>query len=156
MRERITLNDILEVNELDTEDITSYYHMPSESMVVISKDDLNAVNSNIDINTLEEWKQELTLQASDFLNNPKDYLRFPGEKDYAEEKIIVDFINSYKEDKEIYNKLASSINKVVSIKRFKEVLFELNLIDNWYDFREKEFLKVARNWCEENKVKYEI
>lgn len=156
MRERITLNDILEVNELDTEDIISYYHIPSESMIVISNDNLNVVKSNIDIDSLEEWKKELTLQASDFLNNPKDYIRFPNEKDYDEENVIVTFINVYKDDKDIYNKLVISINEGISIKRFKEALFELNLIDRWYDFREKEFLKVAKNWCKKNKVKYEI
>lgn len=155
MIEKITLEDILEVNELDTDEMKSYYHIPEECMVVISKEDIDYVKSGKDINLLEDWKIETALIAKAYLDNKKDFLNFPSNDDYNEEDIIPRFIESLKSDKDNYNKLKKSIEDGVSVKKFKDELYSVNLVDEWYDFREIEYKKVAQKWCEVNNISYE-
>ncbi|MEG0295762.1 MAG: UPF0158 family protein [Clostridium sp.] len=152
MEDKITLHDIVEVLEMDTDDITSYYHKPSESMVVIMKEDIELAQSNDDTSNLEEWKKESVDMAKDFLNNKQDYLSFPSEEDYNEQNIILEFINHIAADKEVYEKLSKAMEEEHTIRRFKDELFKVNLIDEWYDFREEKFLEVAEKWVNKNNI----
>lgn len=154
MEEKITLYDILEVNEMDTDDMKSYYHKPTKAMVVISKDDLDMVKSNRDLSDIEEWKQEMLNQAKDFIANPTEYLEFPKEEEYNEESLITEFIETIKDNEESHEKLIGAMEEEKTLRRFKDELFKTDLIDKWYDFREEKFLSVAKQWCERNGVEY--
>lgn len=154
MEDKITLHDILEVNEMDTEEMKSYYHKPTQAMVVISEEDLDMVKNNADISGVEDWKQEMIEQATDFLKNPEDYLEFPKEEEYNEENLIIEFIESIKDDNESYEKLSGAMKEEKTIRKFKDELFKIDLIDKWYDFREEKFLEIAKSWCERNNVEY--
>lgn len=156
MEEKITLNDILEVNEMDTEDMKSYYHKPTETMVVISKEDLDMITENKSLDNMEDWKMEMVNQAKDFLTNPQDYLEFPKEDEYNEESLIGDFVDSIKDNKENYEKLIRAIEQEKTLRRFKDELFKVDMIDQWYDFREEKFLEVAKLWCEKNNIEYSV
>ena len=153
MEDKMTLQDIIETMELDTEDITSYYHKPSESMVVISAEDLKLTEDGVNIDKLEEWKAESVKQAKDFITNKQDYLAFPKEKDYNEEGIMMEYVEYNKKDILIYTKLKKIIQDELNIRKFKDELYKLNLIDQWYDFRESKYLDVASKWCKKHNIK---
>lgn len=154
MSDKITLEDILEVQEIEMDEMDSYYHLPSQCMVVFSKEDMEIAKNNGDTTKLEDWKRETAEQAKDFLKNPKDYINFPSKEEYNEYGIMEDFI------KECNNEALSknlNVNLVgeEAFRKFKDVLYDVGLIDEWYDFRDERCLKVAKDWCEKNGVDYE-
>lgn len=154
MLDRIRLEDILEVVELDTDEMKSYYNTKTKEMVVISKEDLEYVKSKQDIDKLEDWRKDLAIQALDFTKNREDYISFPTLIDYKEEEIVVKFINSIKDNTDVYNKLKLAIKDEINIKKFKDELYNIDYVDEWYNFREEEFKVVARKWCEDNDIKF--
>ncbi|MGG7177668.1 hypothetical protein ACQPU1_08755 [Clostridium paraputrificum] len=153
MEEKMTIQDIIETMELDTEDITSYYHKPSESMVVITTEDLKMAEDEVNIDILEEWKVESVKQAKDFINNKQDYLEFPKENDYNEEGIMLNYVEFIKNDMLIYTKLKKIIQDDLNIRKFKDELYKLNLIDQWYEYRESKYIDVAKKWCEKHNIR---
>ncbi|MCL2830341.1 MAG: UPF0158 family protein [Betaproteobacteria bacterium] len=41
-----------------------------------------------------------------------------------------------------------------AFRRFKDMLHHLDLIDEWYIFKRKAYIEIAREWCEENGIEY--
>lgn len=154
MSEKITLEDILEVHDIDMEEMDSYYHLPSQSMIVISKDDMEIANNDGDITALEDWKQETAKQAKDYIKNKKDYITFPSKEEYNEYGIMEEFIKKNK-NKSLLDKLKVDLCGEEAFRKFKDTLYDVGLQDEWYEFRDEKCLEVAKIWCERNKVDYQ-
>lgn len=54
----------------------------------------------------------------------------------------------------IYNKLLSAINSRGAFRRFKDTCIDLDIIDDWYKFRDEKYREIAINWCKENNIKF--
>jgi len=37
---------------------------------------------------------------------------------------------------------------------FKDKIYQYDIEDQWYDFKDKKYRKIAIEWCEENNIKY--
>lgn len=154
MSEKITLEDILEVQEIEMEEMDSYYHMPTQCMVVFSKDDMEIAKNDKDTSNLEDWKKETAEQAKDYLKNPNDYINFPTIEDYNEYGIMEEFIKQCNNG-DLVKKLNIKLSGEEAFRKFKDTLYEVSLVDEWYTFRDERCLEVARLWCEKNSVDYE-
>lgn len=152
MSEKITLEDIIEVHEMDTDEMKSYYHKGLNCMVVITENDLEFAKLGKDINEVEEWKRESIEHAKEYLENKDNFLEFPNVDDYKEESLIKPFINW------MGDKLSEDIKREIpsdaSLKEFKEVIFKHFLSDKWYEFRDEAFFEIARKWCIDNNIEY--
>ena len=154
MSDKITLEDILEVQEIEMEEMDSYYHLPTQCMVVFSKEDMDMAKNNEDTANLEDWKRETVEQAKDFIKNPSDYINFPTKEEYNEYGIMEEFIKEYNNES-LSSKLNVKLSGEEAFRKFKDVLYDIGLVDEWYDFRDEKCLEVARKWCERNEVDYE-
>ncbi|MBU3103037.1 UPF0158 family protein [Clostridium gasigenes] len=154
MSEKITLEDILEVQEMEMEEMTSYYNIISQCMVVLSKDDMEIAKSNGDTIKLESWKRETAEQAKDFLENPNNYINFPKQEEYNEYVIMEDFIKQCNNE-DLLKKLNINLSGEEAFRKFKDTVYDIGLVDEWYYFRDERCLEVARKWCETNGVDYE-
>lgn len=154
MSEKITLEDILEVQEIEMDEMDSYYHLTSKSMVVLSKEDMEIAKNNEDTSNLEDWKRETAEQAKDFIKNRKDYLNFPSKEEYNEYGIMEEFIKQCTNEN-LSKKLNINLSGEEAFRKFKDTLYDTLLVDEWYEFRDKRCLDVARKWCELNNVDYE-
>lgn len=155
MSDKITLEDILEVQEIEIDEMASYYHIPSQCMVVLSKDDMEIAENNLDTTKLEEWKKETAEQAKDFLENPKDYINFPNKEEYNEYGIMEEFIKKCNNE-DLSKKLNVKLSGEEAFRKFKDTLYDIGLVDEWYDFRDEKCIEVARKWCETNGIDYEM
>ncbi|MGL5086396.1 MAG: UPF0158 family protein [Clostridium sp.] len=154
MNEKITLQDILEVYDIEMEEMDSYYHLPSQSMIVLSKDDMEIAENNIDTKDLEDWKKESVNQAKDFIKNKDNYITFPSKEEYNEYGIMEEFIKQNK-NSSLLDKLKVNLSGEEAFRKFKDTLYDVSLQDEWYEFRDEKCLEVAKLWCEKNKVEYE-
>lgn len=66
---------------------------------------------------------------------------------------MVDFIDTIN-NLEIKNNLQRLIQGKGAFRRFKDYCFEMNIIQDWYDFKEQKYKEIAINWCEQNELKY--
>lgn len=77
----------------------------------------------------------------------------PTQYDINEYQMIVDFIETIKEQniKETLNRL---IKGKGAFRRFKDYCIDINIIQDWYDFRDEKYKEIAINWCIENNLGY--
>ncbi len=118
------------INAIDSANYeTLYYYDPTENNIIVKYDD------DID----EEMGDNCIMLPSVYQIN--------------EYSIMRQFIETI-EDVTLYNQLIISIQGKGAFRRFKDTCINYNIIDKWYKFKEKEYKKIAINWCLGNDIKY--
>ena len=55
--------------------------------------------------------------------------------------------------------IKDTLNRLIqgkgAFRRFKDYCIDVNIIQNWYGYREQRYKDIAINWCRENNLKYE-
>ena len=77
----------------------------------------------------------------------------PTQYEINEYQIMVDFIDTIN-SLEIKNNLHRLIQGKGAFIRFKDYCFEVNIIQEWYNFKEQKYKDIAIEWCEQNELKY--
>ncbi|MDR2713247.1 MAG: SWIM zinc finger family protein [Clostridiales bacterium] len=81
------------------------------------------------------------------------WIAAPSQRDIGEYDIMEDFANSVT-DPRTNELLCIALEGKGAFRRFKDTLHRVDLTAKWYDFRRKAFVKIAREWCEENGIGY--
>ncbi len=100
-----------------------------------------------------DFNEEYSTYTEDdeFNDNIISMFDFYTKNDYD---IMQDFISSISNDllrNELYNKTRGK----GAFNRFREITDFNNITDDWYEFQDNEYKKIAENWCLDNKIKYE-
>lgn len=67
--------------------------------------------------------------------------------------MMVDFIDTI-ENLEIKNNLQKLIQGKGAFRRFKDYCFEMDIIQDWYKFRDERYKEIAIDWCKQNELEY--
>ena len=70
-----------------------------------------------------------------------------------EYQIMVDFIETI-DNLEIKSNLQRLIQGKGAFRRFKNYCFNVNIIQEWYNFRDKRYKEIAISWCKQNELEY--
>jgi hypothetical protein len=82
-----------------------------------------------------------------------DWIAVPRQQDLNEYNIMVDFTETVTNPRK--NELLSvALEGKGAFRRFKDTLYRVDLEDEWYAFKRKAFVEIAREWCEENSLRY--
>ena len=95
-------------------------------------------------------------QISDMIDEDEDdrFVRLPSQREINEYGMMEEFVNSIRNDNQRAT-LEMAISGRGAFRRFKDTVIRFGIEKKWYAFRDKEYLRVAREWCEENNVAYE-
>ena len=130
----VTLSKIIEELEM-VDDIVDCYYNPEKDEVFLS---------NIgEYEELSEDEIDELFEASIIL---------PTQYEINEYQMMVDFIETI-ENKEIKDNLQRLIQGKGAFRRFNDYCLEINIIQDWYDFKEQKYKEIAINWCKQNELK---
>ena len=95
-------------------------------------------------------------QVSDMIDEDEDdrFIRLPSQREINEYGMMEEFVSNVRNDSQ-RAALEIAISGRGAFRRFKDTVIRFGIEKNWYAFRDKEYLRVAREWCEENDVEYE-
>ena len=77
----------------------------------------------------------------------------PTQYEINEYQMMVDFIDTI-ENLEIKNNLQKLIQGKGAFRRFKDYCFEMDIIQDWYKFRDERYKEIAIDWCKQNELEY--
>jgi hypothetical protein len=81
------------------------------------------------------------------------WIAAPSQRDLCEYGIMADFADTITDPRK--NELLSvALEGSGAFRRFKDTLHRTQLTDKWYAFKHDAYVELARNWCEENGIKY--
>lgn len=95
-------------------------------------------------------------QISDTIDEDEDdrFIRLPSQREINEYGMMEEFVSNVRNDSR-RAALEIAISGRGAFRRFKDTVIRFGIEKKWYAFRDKEYLRVAREWCEENDVAYE-
>ncbi len=150
----VKLDDIIEGMEFQSDERHSFLDKRTGEVVSLSDEEIQAAEDNEPIEDFPEWQQDLIKIAKDILAETGDYIGLPSKFDIHEYSIMERFCLSI-DDPEISDTLYSLIKGSSAFRRFKDALYEYNLSDDWYKYRDNRLKEIATEWCEENGIEFE-
>ncbi|WP_061996606.1 UPF0158 family protein [Clostridium sp. ATCC 25772] len=153
MENKINLNELLEIYNMELDDVKNLYNKSEGVVILISQEDIKAVEDGKKVEDFDEWKKEIILNALDYKSNKDKYIEFPRREDFDEYFIMEKFIQNCN-DENLKAELNLNISGEDAFRAFKSALYRLDLIDQWYNFKDKEFLKFLAQWCNKNEIEY--
>ena len=131
----VTLSKIIEGLEM-VDDIIDCYYNPTKDEIFLSN--------------IGEY-EELSEDEIDELF--EESIILPTQYEINEYQIMVDFIDTM-EDPEIKNNLQRLIQGKGAFRRFKDYCFEMDIIQDWYKYRDEKYKEIAIDWCKQNRLEY--
>lgn len=110
----------------------------------------NPEKDEIFLSNIGEY-EELTEDEIDELFEKSIIL--PTQHEINEYQIMLDFIETI-DNLEIKSNLHRLIQGKGAFRRFKDYCFEIDIIQKWYDFRDKRYKEIAIDWCKQNELEY--
>ncbi|MBO5349318.1 MAG: hypothetical protein J6A89_05830 [Clostridia bacterium] len=131
----VTLSKIIEGLEMVDSIIDCYY---------------NPKKDEIFLSNIGEY-EDLTEDEIDKLL--EEAIILPTQYEINEYQIIVDFIETI-DNEQMKKELNRLIQGKGAFRRFKDYCFELNIIQDWYKYKDKKYKEIAINWCKQYKLEY--
>lgn len=147
----IKLKTIAEELDAQFEDYRMYYNKSIGNVITVSREYLGIAEDSEegeDFSEYDEEQRESILQALDVIMNDENYVKLPDKDDINEYEIMEDFA-------EDNDDLSNTMRGRGAFKKFKDEIIEQDIEDDWYDFKEKALIEIARDWCKENGIAYE-
>lgn len=141
----VSLKEILEGMEFQSDEVTAYLHRPTERVTLISDDALQAAEDDAGAEAGVE-ERELT-DARGVLKSGDDYLPLPDRFEIDEYRMMERFASGVA-DPAAQAELADTLRGRGAFRRFKDAVQRLGLAEEWYRYRDCGYEDVARAWCE--------
>ena len=153
MNKPVSLNELIDEMEMDFDEQTTFYHPKSGKFYTISDHAFTAVEDDESVSSLHGIENEEVEIAADIYENDSDYLELPDRYDINEYAMLEEFSVSVEDDK-ASRMLQIAIKGSGAFRRFKEMVRELGLDQEWYTFRDAQYKEVAIEWCRTNELEY--
>ena len=107
-----------------------------------------------EIGEFEFYNEYMDMEDDDFEKyEGDDWIAAPSQWDLDEYRIMEKFICTVS-DSHKYELLCAAIVGRGAFRRFKDTLYRVDLVDEWYSYKHEAFVKIAREWCERYGLKY--
>jgi len=137
MNKGIILSDLVDALEMQSSEITYYFNKKEQTLVFVMDD------AYCD----EEENRKL---LKDIENDFKNYIALPTEYEINEYGIMEAFVDE--QQVEVKNSLTSILNAKRPFRKFQDKVFELDIRDEWFEFRKDRLEKITVDWCEINSI----
>lgn len=153
LKKAVKLEDILEGMEMQFDETNTFLNVKEGVVVQVYDQDLRMAEEDEPFDDLYDWQKENIEIAIDILENFEDYIRLPTKFDINEYEMMEDFCYSLSNDKD-RNRLLNAISGRGAFRRFKDEIIYMDVEDDWFEFRDKCYKKVAIEWCKDHGIEY--
>ncbi|WP_045521193.1 UPF0158 family protein [Neobacillus niacini] len=153
MNIQVKLKDIIEEMEIQIEESRSLLNIKTGEIVLVTSEDLRAVEDEKPFDHLPEWEQENRNIAIDEVENFENYIELPTKYEVNEYEIMENFCLTLSDQRK-QESLLRAIKGKGAFRRFKDKIIHFDMEDQWYSYRDERFKQIAIEWCQENKINF--
>ncbi len=153
MSKPVKLNELINEMEMNFDEYTTFYHPKTGVFYSISDQAFAAVEGDESMTRLHNVEDDEIAIAGDIYENSSDYIELPDRFEINEYAMLEGFSISVKDEK-ASRLLQIAIKGSGAFRRFKEMLSELDLVQEWYSFRDEQYKEKAIKWCQINELEY--
>lgn len=153
---RAKLSVLIESLDMHYPESRVYFDRHTAEIILLEESFLNAAEEDDEdrFKGKPEWQQKEAAIARAIVEDKNDRFIDPPDKfDFHEYRHMQDFIRSLGNIRAA-DELASVIRGQGAFGRFENSLHRLDLLDDWFKYREEVMKEFVIEWAEENKVAY--
>ena len=151
---KIKLSKILEALEFTNSENAAYLNIRNGETILLSDSDISAAEDGRGIEDYPEWQMEsIAITKEILIDESKNYIPLPDDFEIDEYDMMQHFIDTISDDN-IAQTLSISIKGSGAFRRFKEHLYQFEIQDKWFAYRDNEYKQLAIQWCQDNNVEY--
>lgn len=151
---KVSLKEVADQMDISGAEAENYLDTRTGELHLVTPDTEAAYNafSRGEGDKLPDWLQQEAAIVNE-IRTTNFFIQLPTTYEIHEWNIMRDFVQSISNEK-TKSKLTEAISGRGAFGRFRNIASRLGVLDDWYAWREKALIKIARKWCEENNVPY--
>lgn len=152
----VKLSKIIEAMEFQEPDGSSYLDKTNAEVITLSAEEFQAADNGDSLDDYPEWQHDNLKLARKILAEDGSANRFiglPTNFDIDEYWIMEKFCFSIRDEK-IAEVLYRAIKGSGAFRRFKDSVHQLDVAEDWYEYRNETIKQMAIEWCEQNDIVY--
>ena len=153
MSKVVSLREVAEQMDLPDPDWTVYLHRKTGELVLVTGDDVRALESMEEGDSqVPRWQAENLPKVREALSS-EDYLALPGKDEFDEYRLMQRFASAI-EDVKVSEKLLRAIQGRGAFRYFKDTAREHGMLDAWFECRDRALEELAAEWLEANGIEF--
>jgi len=149
----VSLSDIIEAFETQSDESSSFLDLDTGSVKTIMHDYLRSAEESDEPGPhLVDWEKDVWEVAKRIVSTDR-FVKLPTKYDIHEWEIMRDFANSAAPDR-IRQELSNAIRGAGAFRCFTGIVRRNRIEQSWFDFRHEALKQIAIDWCEENDVQW--
>jgi uncharacterized protein UPF0158 len=149
----LSLRDIVEAIELQSNEGAAYLNPETGEIVQVSEDEIALVEEGVSDDDLPQWQREAMPKIREALEGAGvSFLALPDRFEVHEWSIMERF--SQEQNDRARQVLLGAVRGSGAFRHFRGAVERLGLLDAWYRYREEAIEQIARDWLEEHKLVY--
>ena len=147
---KINLEDVIEAIEFENESLRHFYNKETGIIIYVEDEESSMYHAynHDELDKFEEWEQELIESLYHYEHNKGMYIQLPSKEDINEEGMMKSFIIS------LDNELKEVEVLTLSFRELRDKIEDFAKSSEWFDYRENYEEHLAKEWCEQNNIKY--
>ena len=148
----VYLHEVVECMDIPGEEWTAYINRRTGELVDVSHEDLRLAEADEEPQELPDWQDEEVSKAREVLGS-EDFLALPDKFEIHEYSIIERFCLEV-EDPAAREALLRSIRGAGAFRRFKEAIYERDMAETWFAYRQQALEQIAAEWLDANGIAF--
>lgn len=141
----IKLTDLVDAIECYTEEHHILIDRTKNEVCIISDEAISLVKN--EDNDYPEWQEEEVQWAKAYLNDESNFIALPSQRDANEYSMMEDFVLTLDNESQ-KEKFSIVLHGKRAFRRFKDMAIHLDIVDDWYLFRDERYKEFILDWCE--------
>lgn len=142
----VKLKDVIEALEMTTDFGSFFLDRRTGEIEMITDEVWSAAEYDEPISDYPEWQHELILKARE-IQSTDHFIDLPDHFDINSYDIMAEFCHEYP-NRRISESLSSAIRGTGAFRRFKDLIFDLGIQDEWNRYERQSFEDIAVAWLE--------
>lgn len=150
---KVKLSEIVDAMDMQTDESSHYLNPETGEITYITDEEISYAENDRPLEEIPEWQRPVVEAAKEIFDDSEKHIQLPDKFEIHEYRIMEDFCLSISEER-VRNEMYFSIKGRGAFRMFKQNIRRFDLEKDWYRFREAEFYRIARDWCEYNEIEY--
>ena len=148
----ISLRNLVDEMQMVSDFISGYLNRTTGKISLLEHDDITNVIDDFDLDNSIGWQREYYQEVEKILSSD-DYLKLPSKFDFHEYSIMQNYCFSI-EDEALRGEFLDGISGKGAFRMFKNLIYRYGIENNWFEFRDEAFKKIAIDWLDEYDLPY--
>jgi hypothetical protein len=150
---KANLRDLIGEMESQDSESTAYFNIQTGQALTLLEEEMAGTDESFLMDEVPAWMQDRADLVKDVLESG-NYLELPSQWDINEYQMISDFSRAQVSGN-VQIELLDAIRGRGAFRRFKDTAFDLGVIEQWYEYKDKCYEGIAIAWCQEHDIEYE-